>query len=96
MAKLLANAHAIIAVDTGLGHLAAALNVPTISLYGPTNPVLTGALGQSQKHLIANFPCAPCLGRVCAYRDNQNHPVNPPCFSTLSPMRVWEELSALL
>ena len=68
MTKLLANASAAIAVDTGFGHIAAALGVPTISLYGSTNPEYTGALGDSSIHLSAAFPCAPCLKRECHYR----------------------------
>lgn len=91
--KVLANAQAIVGVDTGFGHLAALLNVPTISLYGPTNAALTGALGQNQIHLSAKFPCAPCLSRKCIQDPN---PVNPPCFSTLPPSLVWEMLSTLL
>lgn len=95
VAQVLAGAQAIVAVDTGLGHLAAALDVPTVSLYGPTNPILTGALGQSQVHLTAAFPCAPCLSRTCTYRDAQPSLPNPPCFSTLAPERVWQELTML-
>ena len=60
VAKVLASASACVAVDTGLGHLAAALDVPTISLFGPTNPGLTGAYGKGQIHLASDFPCAPC------------------------------------
>ena len=44
---------AVVAVDTGLGHLSAALDIPTVSLYGPTRPALVGAYGQNQIHLIA-------------------------------------------
>lgn len=36
---------AVVAVDTGLGHLAAALHIPTLSLYGPTDPTQIGACG---------------------------------------------------
>lgn len=96
MAGVLANAAAIVAVDTGLGHLAAALNVPTISLYGPTNPLLTGAMGQAQQHLTANFACSPCFRRVCTYQDREAYPVNPPCFTTLSPPLVWVTLKELV
>ena len=86
--RILANAQAVVAVDTGLLHLAAALNVPTVSLYGPTNPEYTGAMGQNQIHLAANFPCAPCLKRDCTYPGEAA--VQPPCFSVLSPRKVWE------
>ncbi len=41
-AALLGNAHAVIGVDTGLAHLSAALNVPTIGIYTATDPTLTG------------------------------------------------------
>jgi len=51
LAVELASSSAVVAVDTGLGHLAAALNIPTISLYGPTLPTLVGAYGRNQVHL---------------------------------------------
>ena len=41
----IANAKAVIGVDTGLCHLAAALTTPTIALFGPTNPEKTGVMG---------------------------------------------------
>ena len=49
--NLLANAKAIVSVDTGLAHLAAALNKPNITLYGPTNEHLIGTVGKNQIHL---------------------------------------------
>lgn len=48
---LLLNSKGAVAVDTGFCHLAAALNIPTISLYGPTSPELIGAYGKNQIHL---------------------------------------------
>ena len=50
---MIASAKACVAVDTGLGHIAAALDVPTVSLYGPTLPLKVGAYGQGQVHLCA-------------------------------------------
>ena len=43
---------AVVAVDTGLAHLSAALDKPTVALYGPTSPGLTGTYGNNQIHLI--------------------------------------------
>jgi heptosyltransferase-1 len=51
MAAVLANAKAVVAVDTGLSHLSAALGIPTIVLYGSTNPALIGTIGPSQFHI---------------------------------------------
>jgi heptosyltransferase-1 len=53
LAQKLSQAKASLAVDTGLGHLAAALNVPTLSLYGSTDPKHIGACGENQTHLCA-------------------------------------------
>lgn len=51
MAAVLSKAKAVVSVDTGLSHLAAALGIPTIVLYGPTNPLLIGTIGPSQLHI---------------------------------------------
>jgi len=42
-----------VGVDTGLAHLAAALGTPQVSLYGPTLPQLTGAVGANQVWLTS-------------------------------------------
>jgi heptosyltransferase-1 len=90
IAGIIEGAKAIVAVDTGLGHLAAAFEVPTISLYGPTNPELTGTVGLGQIHLASTFACAPCLKESCQYTGEKR--VHPMCFSTLPPEKVWEQL----
>jgi heptosyltransferase-1 len=51
LAGLLQSVKGAVAIDTGLGHLAAALAVPTVSLYGPTRTSLVGAYGRNQVHL---------------------------------------------
>ncbi|MFP9228835.1 lipopolysaccharide heptosyltransferase RfaC [Pectobacterium cacticida] len=48
VAGVLAGAEAVISVDTGLSHLAAALDRPNITLYGPTDPGLIGGYGMNQ------------------------------------------------
>jgi heptosyltransferase I len=45
LAALLAGSRAVVGLDTGLTHLAVALNVPTVAIYTATDPGLTGVLG---------------------------------------------------
>jgi len=54
MRTIIAASQSIVSVDTGLAHLAAALDKPTITLYGPTNIQLIGTTGKHQIHLLAN------------------------------------------
>ena len=54
MAHLINNAQCVVSVDTGLGHLAAALGKPTLSIYGPTNTQLIGTMGHNQHHMSAS------------------------------------------
>jgi len=82
-----------VAVDTGLAHLAAAAGLPGVALYGPTDPRLTGVWGPRARSLAADFPCAPCVQEKCTYRGNLGQGVNPPCFSSLKPHRVWQALT---
>lgn len=51
LAELMMQTQAIVAVDTGLAHLAAALNIPCLTLYGPTDPNEIGTYGLNQSHL---------------------------------------------
>lgn len=94
MATLLAGSTGAVAVDTGFGHLAAALGLPTVSIYGSTNPDFTGALGIAAINLAADFPCAPCLSRVCTYKAPST--VQPACYSTIPPEKVWKAFTNLL
>ncbi len=48
VAHVLADARAVVSVDTGLSHLTAALDRPNITLYGPTDPGLIGGYGKNQ------------------------------------------------
>lgn len=93
LARELAGARAVVGVDSGPAHLAAALAVPALVLYGSTDPALTGTLGGQQWHLSVDFRCAPCLQRHCAYTGEAV--VRPACYATLAPESVWTRLAAI-
>lgn len=48
----LTTADAVISVDTGLAHLAVYLGIPTVMLFGPTRPDLTGGIGSHTLNLV--------------------------------------------
>lgn len=63
-AALLGNAQAVIGVDTGLSHLAAALNVPTIGIYTATDPGLTGLYAGSRAINLGTAQDSPSVDVV--------------------------------
>lgn len=86
---------AVVAVDTGLGHLAAAYGIAGISLYGPTDSNRTGTYGKQQLHLSGQYPCSPCLKRKCQF-EQTGEKVYPPCFESVTPHMVRDRLLELL
>lgn len=94
LAGVLAQARVVVAVDTGLGHLAAALGTPCVTLYGATKPGLTGTVGKDQIHLCAKFACAPCLQRRCTYRGPSA--VQPACYGSVTPAQVWQNVQQFI
>ncbi len=63
-AALLGHAHAVIGVDTGLSHLAAALNVPTIGIYTATDPGLTGLYAGNRAINLGSARTSPSVDKV--------------------------------
>jgi len=95
MARQIALADGVVAVDTGLGHLAAALATPAVSLYGATNPGLSGTYGRHQAHLSSTLACAPCMSKTCTYTGAPLD-VTPACYSTHPPAAVLATLQSLM
>lgn len=95
MARQIALADGVVAVDTGLGHLAAALATPTVSLYGATNPGLSGTYGRHQAHFSSTLACAPCMSKTCTYT-GPAYEVAPACYSTHPPAAVLHRLQSLI
>ncbi len=93
-ATVIANAKAAVCVDTGLGHLAAALNTPAVHLYGPTDPKKIGATGKRQLLYASTFACAPCYQKNCTFKNSVDG--QPACLAAISPEIVWEQLQSVL
>ncbi len=86
----LAYAEAIVGVDTGLCHVAAALEVPAVAIYGATDASLTGALGPAMTVLRSQYRCTPCLSKSCLYPGKGE--LQPPCYEEITPARVMQIL----
>jgi heptosyltransferase-1 len=63
--RVLAGARIVIGGDTGPAHIAAALGVPTLALFGPTNPVTLAPYGPRARTIRAGVRCSPCRLRAC-------------------------------
>jgi lipopolysaccharide heptosyltransferase II len=61
----LAQCDLLLTNDTGTMHLAALLGVPTVALFGSTEPKLTGPLGDRHHVIRHQVPCSPCFLREC-------------------------------
>jgi heptosyltransferase-1 len=67
LAALLEQSQALLTNDSGPMHIAAALGLPCIALFGATDPTLTGPYGEEGQHHIINSQCpkSPCFQRLC-------------------------------
>jgi len=76
-----------VANDSGLMHIAAALGVPTVAIFGPTDPVATGPRGPYTAIVQHDTACAPCLRPECT----EDHA----CMLGIRPEEVWEAMTRL-
>ncbi len=70
--------------DTGTMHLAALLGVPTVSIFGSTEPALTGPLGTGHTIIRKKVECSPCFLRNC--------PIDFRCMLGIHPRDVSLEI----
>ena len=78
--RLLSRLACLVSSDTGIAHLAAAVGVPTVTLFGPTDPALTAPRGQRGRGVVGPAPCAPCFLRRC--------PIDHVCMRAISAASV--------
>lgn len=86
---LLSLATAVVSNDSGLMHIAAALQRPLLAIYGPTSPAFTPPLNPASALLVSDIDCAPCFARECPLGHHR-------CMREALPPLAAAKLEALL
>jgi heptosyltransferase I len=68
LVALLERAAVVVANDSGPMHIAAALNRPLVTVFGPTNPIRTGPYGRPDSVVQIDIYCSPCYSRNCSHQ----------------------------
>ncbi len=86
---LIALCKIIVCNDSGLMHVAAALDRPIVSIYGSSSPDHTPPLSDKAAIATLNLHCSPCFERVCPLGHTD-------CLNKLIPETVWQLAQSLI
>lgn len=84
---LMADCQLVVTNDSGLMHVAAAVGVPLVAIFGSTDPDHTGPIGEHCRVIRKALPCSPCFKKKC--------PKNLDCLQAISVEEVYEEVEKL-
>lgn len=85
---LLSCASSVVSNDSGLMHVAAALNRPLVAVYGSTSPQFTPPLAEQVEIIRLDLECSPCFDRTCRFGHYN-------CLAQLEPRVANEALQRL-
>ncbi len=88
LVALLSLARGFAGNDSGCMHAAAALGIPTVGIFGSTDPLRTGPLGARARAIRRQLDCSLCLARTCRFGHYN-------CLHTVEPQEVAEALGEL-
>lgn len=89
-AAWVAGARALVGMDSGMAHLAAACGIPTLAVFGPTRPRHSGPWGPRVRVVRrGDLDCLECMSTSCRVPGN-------PCMTTLDTDVLWAELMAVM
>lgn len=86
--SLLSCCHRVVSNDSGLMHVAAALGIPLVAVYGSTSPGFTPPMGAAAEIVRTGISCSPCFQRTCPYGHYK-------CLEDLPPVQVMHALERL-
>ena len=86
---LMSRVSAVVSNDSGLMHVAAALQKPVVGIYGSTSPDFTPPLTSKVKLLATDIECRPCFKRECPFGHLK-------CLTQLSSARAISALQELV
>jgi heptosyltransferase-2 len=86
---LIAAARAVVSNDSGLLHIASALNRAIVALYGPTDPAHAPPFSDVAQSLWLHLDCSPCKKRECPLGHHN-------CLRQMTPDMVWQPLQPML
>jgi heptosyltransferase-1 len=65
LTALIHRSRLMVSGDSAPLHLASALGIPVVGLYGPTDPLRNGPWNSHDSACTINYQCSPCYSRVC-------------------------------
>lgn len=94
-AALLSRAQVLVSGDSGLLHIAAGLGTPTVSIFGPSDPVKWTPRGERHQHFRSALPCSPCarFGTVPPCGVEGSCLSATPAAVTGAVLRLWEKFT---